>query len=82
VDGVIEPLGYDALDNPLGRLTLRAKPVNATPPNQLVRQHLPVEVSTVRLNSIKPIQGGVPFESMLARILAAQPLASSVASPY
>ena len=45
---------------------LPAQTVEATPSNQLIRQWFPTENPTVWLDSIRPSQGGVPFESTLA----------------
>jgi hypothetical protein len=42
-----------------------AQPVDATPANQLTRQYFLIENPTVRLDSLKPSQGRVPFESAL-----------------
>jgi hypothetical protein len=39
--------------------------VDATPFNQLIRQYFPLENRSVRLYSIRPSQGGVPFASTL-----------------
>ena len=56
-------------------LTLPAQPVDATPSNELIRQYFPLENRSVRLYSIRPSQGGVPFESTLANeLLAVEPL--------
>jgi hypothetical protein len=48
------------------RLPVPAQPVDATPSSQLIRQYFPLENRSVRLYSIRPGQGGVPFESTLA----------------
>jgi len=52
--------------NPLVRLALRAQPVDATPSNQLFRQYFPLQNRSVRLYSIRTIQGSISFESTLA----------------
>src|SRR5713226_8763926 len=52
--------------NPLVRLALRAQPVDVTPSNQLFRQYFPLQNRSVRLYSIRTIQGSISFESTLA----------------
>src|SRR6266704_6176150 len=52
------------------RFMLPVQPVGATPSDQLIRQWFPIENPTVRLDSIRPSQGGVPFESTLATDLS------------
>jgi hypothetical protein len=55
----------EARGNPLVRLRLRAQPVDATPSNELTPQYFPLESRSIRLQSIRPSQSGVPFESTL-----------------
>jgi hypothetical protein len=65
---------------PLVRFPLPAQPVDATPSNQLIRRYFPIENPSVRLNSIRPGQSGVPFE--LAVESPARRLRASVASTH
>src|ERR1700732_2063397 len=45
------------------RLVVPAQPVDATPFNQFIRQYFPLANRPVWRYSIRPSQGGVPFES-------------------
>src|SRR5712692_130577 len=49
-------------DNPLGRLTLPAQPVDATPSNQLIRRYFPRRTDLSDCTRSKPSQGGVPAD--------------------
>src|SRR6266851_5596178 len=62
--------GIIVVPNPLVRLALPAQPVDATPPNALIRPFFPERIHLFGCTHSNPSQGSVPADLTLAGDLA------------